>query len=60
MALSSYGVKVEINAEYAPEYIELVLDELKRLWGLDEKAFAHGHGHHKPLNNGAMKRSILT
>lgn len=47
MALSSYGVKVEINAEYAPEYIELVLDELKRLWGLDEKAFAHGHGHHK-------------
>ena len=45
--LSCSGVKTEINSEYAPEYLELLLDKLHVIWNLDEERFVHGRGHHK-------------
>ena len=41
------GLKVEINSEYAPEYLELILSKLHEIWGLDEEKFVHGKGYHK-------------
>lgn len=41
------GLKVEINSEYAPEYLELILSKLHEIWSLDEEKFVHGKGHHK-------------
>ena len=45
--LSCGGLKAEINSEYAPEYLELILSKLHEIWELDEERFAHGKGHHK-------------
>ena len=45
--LGCSGLKVEINSEYAPEYLELILSKLHEIWSLDEKKFVHGKGHHK-------------
>ena len=45
--LNCSGVKTEINSEYAPEYLELLLDKLHEIWNLDEERFVHGRGHHK-------------
>ena len=45
--LSCGGLKAEINSEYAPEYLELILSKLHDIWELDEERFAHGKGHHK-------------
>mgnify|MGYP003616363948 FL=1 len=45
--LGCSGLKVEINSEYAPEYLELILSKLHEIWSLDEEKFVHGKGHHK-------------
>lgn len=46
-SLASCGMRIEINTEYVPEYLEMVLDRLKEVWGLDEANFVHGRGHRK-------------
>ncbi|WP_446806060.1 transposase [Dialister sp.] len=40
-------MSVNINTEYAPDYLRLVLDKLKEIWQIDETAFVHGSGHRK-------------
>lgn len=45
--LGCSGLKVEINSEYAPEYLELILSKLHEIWSLDEEKFVHGKWHHK-------------
>ena len=45
--LGCSGLKVEINSEYVPEYLELILSKLHEIWSLDEEKFVHGKGHHK-------------
>ena len=34
-------MSVNINTEYAPDYLRLVLDKLKEIWQIDETAFVH-------------------
>lgn len=45
--LSCSGLKVEINSEYAPEYLEIILSKFRKIWNLDEERVVHGKGHHK-------------
>ena len=45
--LGCSGLKVEINSEYAPAYLELILSKLHEIWSLDEEKFVHGKGHRK-------------
>ena len=53
--LSCTAVKIEINTEYAPAYLELVLSRLKDMWNLDEAKFVHGTGHRKSFQQKAYE-----
>ena len=39
--------KLNINTEYAPEYIREAAEKYAEMWQLEESKFAHGRGHHK-------------
>lgn len=41
------GIKLNINAEYAPKYLREAADKYAEVWQLDEAQFVHGRGHHK-------------
>ena len=45
--LAYSGTKLNINTEYAPEYIREAADKYAEMWQLDESKFACGRGHHK-------------
>ena len=45
--LAYSGTKLNINTEYAPEYIREAAEKYAEMWQLDESMFAHGRGHHK-------------
>jgi transposase len=45
--LAYLGMKLDINTEYAPEYIREAADKYAEMWQLDESTFVHGRGHRK-------------
>lgn len=45
--LAYTGIKLNINTEYAPEYIREAADRYAEVWQLDESSFVSGRGHHK-------------
>ena len=45
--LAYSGTKLNINTEYAPEYIREAAEKYAEMWQLEESKFAHGRGHHK-------------
>ena len=46
--LSFLGIKIEKREEYAIDYLENVLDELKAI-GINPKEFVNGRGHRKTM-----------
>ena len=54
--LGCSDLKVAINSEYAPEYLELILSKLHEIWSLDEEKFVHGKGHHKSPEQPASQK----
>ena len=46
-SLAPFGVRMEPNTEYAPEYLELLLDRYMEITGIDPGKFVTGRGHHK-------------
>lgn len=53
--LGCSGLKVEINSEYAPEYLELILSKLHEIWSLDEKNLSMAKGTIRVRNSGITK-----
>ncbi len=47
--LAYTGIKLNINTEYAPEYIREAADRYAEVWQLDEDDFVRGRGHHKTV-----------
>lgn len=47
--LSCYGVKIQTNSEYVPEYLHLVAERYKEAFNLDETRFVYGRGHRKTV-----------
>ena len=47
--LSYDGVEIQINTEYAPEYLNEVLSNYKTLRKIDESSFVRGRGHKKTV-----------
>ena len=47
--LAYSGMKLDINTEYAPEYIKEAADQYAEMWQLDESTFVHGRGHRKSI-----------
>ncbi len=47
--LAYYGIKLNINTEYAPEYIKEAADKYAEFWQLDESTFVYGRGHRKSM-----------
>ena len=45
--LAYSGTKLNINTEYAPEYIREAADKYAEMWQLDESKFVYGRGHRK-------------
>ncbi len=45
--LAYSGTRLNINTEYAPEYIREAADKYAEMWRLDESEFVYGRGHHK-------------
>ena len=45
--LSYSGLKLDINTEYAPEYIQEVAERYAEIWQLNQREFVYGRGHHK-------------
>ena len=45
--LSYDGIEIQINTEYAPEYLDEVLSSYRVLGNIDENSFVHGKGHRK-------------
>ena len=43
------GTKLNINTEYAPEYIREAADKYAEMWQLDEAEFVYGRGHRKSV-----------
>ena len=43
------GVKVSINTEYVPEYLNEVAAKYAELWLIDEASFVYGKGKHKTV-----------
>ena len=41
------GVRIETNTEYAPEYLDAVIQRFNEIWKIDESKFVHGIGHRK-------------
>ena len=47
--LSYSGLKLDINTEYAPEYVREAAERYAEIWQLNQAEFAHGRGHHKSV-----------
>jgi len=47
--LSFVGLKLEINVEYSPEYLELLIEQYKEIFDIDETKFVYGKGHRKTI-----------
>lgn len=45
--LAYMGERAETRSEYAPEYLNELLENLKDIWNVDESTFVHGSGHRK-------------
>lgn len=45
--LAPSGIWLNINTEYAPEYLKEATDKYAEVWQLDVNQFIHGRGHHK-------------
>ena len=45
--LAYSGMKLNINTEYAPEYIREAADKYAKMWQLDVSGFVYGRGHRK-------------
>lgn len=45
--LSYTGLKLDINTEYAPEYVQEAADRYAEIWQLNQEEFVYGRGHHK-------------
>ena len=45
--LSYTGLKLDINTEYAPEYVQEAADRYAEIWQLNQAEFVYGRGHHK-------------
>ena len=45
--LAYSGMKLNINTEYAPEYIREAADKYAEMWQLDGSSFVYGKGHRK-------------
>ena len=43
------GTKISASTEYVPEYLDEIAEKYAILYQLDEKAFAHGKGNHKTV-----------
>ena len=43
------GTKLNINTEYAPEYIREAATKYAQVWQLDKSQFIYGKGHHKTI-----------
>lgn len=48
-SLSWAGMKISVNTEYVPAYLDEVAETYAALYQLDETTFVHGKGHHKTL-----------
>ncbi|MGN1177079.1 MAG: transposase [Roseburia sp.] len=47
--LSYLGIKIEKREEYAIDYLENILDEIKKVTGVNPKEFVNGRGHRKTM-----------
>ena len=45
--LASFGIKIDTNSEYVPEYLKEVTDRYAKIYEIDETTFVHGKGHRK-------------
>ncbi len=45
--LSYSGLKLDINTEYAPEYVREAAERYAEIWQLNQAEFVYGRGHHK-------------
>lgn len=43
------ALKMNVNTEYAPEYLHQAADRYAEFWQLDESKFVSGRGHHKTV-----------
>ena len=46
-SLACYGLKMDTRTEYAPEYLELLIEKYSNIFGIDESTFVYGKGHRK-------------
>ena len=52
------GTKLNINTEYAPEYIRAATDKYAEMWQLDKSKFVYGKGHHKSIQQRHYEKLI--
>ena len=45
--LASFGIKIDTNSEYVPEYLKEVTDRYAKIYEIDETKFVYGKGHRK-------------
>ena len=45
--LQCYGLEIMTNTEYVPEYLEQILQQYRRVLGIDPEKIHRGRGHHK-------------
>lgn len=45
--LTCFGIKIETNTEYVPDYLSEVIDRYAKIQKIDERRFVHGSGHRK-------------
>jgi transposase len=45
--LAGFGIKIETNTEYVPDYLDEIIDRYTKIQNIDENNFVHGRGHHK-------------
>lgn len=45
--LEIFGVKIESNTEYAPEYLQQIITRYEDIFNIDRSSFVYGRGHHK-------------
>lgn len=45
---AGFGIRVETNTEYVPDYLDEITQRYTKIVGIDESAFVYGKGHHKP------------
>ena len=45
--LQCFNIRIETNVEYAPAYLQEVIERYTYIMKIDENEFVHGKGHHK-------------